>query len=106
MVLLGVGDHLLAIAAWAGDWVPGGGLEGGDAVESDGADRDGLGAWDMPSAHAVGALLEFDLAYKLEFGGVCKCVHTDLLFHLSAHFPLALNKTRPVFSCWLIENQV
>ncbi len=54
-------------------------LEGSDAVESEGADGDGLGAEDESASEALDAEFEFDLADEFELWGDCKRVHRNLL---------------------------
>ena len=75
-VLLGVWDAFCAVAAWAGDWVPGGGLECGDAVESDGSACDRLWACDSSEPEAFWAELEFDVSSEFECCCFeCECAH-------------------------------
>ena len=56
--------------------MPGGGLEGGDAVESDGSACDCLWACDSSEPEALWAELKLDLAGEFEgWHFECECVH-------------------------------
>ena len=59
------------MAAWAWDGVAGAGLQGGYGVEAEGADGDGLRAWDLAPAHTDGADFELDVTDELQCWGVC-----------------------------------